>query len=68
MEVKFFSEWRVVMQTDGSLICPYIKGSLEGALCRIENRSVKDMADADIHVCMSEHFEFCPVQVLQRGR
>lgn len=56
------------MQTDGSLICPYIKGSLEGALCRIENRSVKGMADADIHVCMSEHFEFCPVQVLQRGR
>jgi len=49
------------MQTDGSLICPYIKGSLEGALCRIENRSVKDSAHADIHVCMSEHFEFCPV-------
>lgn len=49
------------MQTAGSLICPYIKGSLEGALCRIENRFVKESNGADIRVCMSEHFEFCPV-------
>lgn len=49
------------MQTYESLICPYVKGSMEGALCRIENRSVKESDAADIHVCLSEHFEYCPV-------
>lgn len=49
------------MQTVESLVCPYLKGSLEGALCRIGNRSVKELDAADIHVCLSEHFEFCPV-------
>lgn len=49
------------MQTNESLICPYIKGSIEGALCRIENRFVRESDAADIHVCLSEHFAFCPV-------
>ncbi|OGP13063.1 MAG: hypothetical protein A2052_04175 [Deltaproteobacteria bacterium GWA2_54_12] len=49
------------MQTIESLICPYLKGSQEGALCRIENRFVRESDEADIHVCMSENFEFCPV-------
>lgn len=49
------------MKTSDSLICPYIRSSMEGALCRIENRSVRESDAADIHVCLSEHFEYCPV-------
>ena len=49
------------MQTFESLICPYLKGSLDGALCKIENRFIREAEETDIHVCMSEHFEYCPV-------
>lgn len=49
------------MQTNEGLICPYVSGSMEGAMCRIENRYVKESDELDIHVCLSEHFEHCPV-------
>lgn len=33
-------------------VCPHLKGGMNGAICAIANDFIKDMLDADIHVCM----------------
>jgi len=42
-------------------ICPYLKGSPEGALCAASEKLVKDLIDVDIKVCMSRHHEACSI-------
>ncbi len=42
-------------------ICPYLKGTQQGAHCGASDRLVKDLADIDIKVCMSRHHEACSI-------
>lgn len=41
--------------------CPHIKGSIDGALCKIANSFIRQTAGADIHICLSDHFTYCPI-------
>lgn len=42
-------------------ICPYLKGSHEGALCIASNEFIKNINNIDIHMCMSRHYEACNI-------
>ncbi|MBF0505421.1 MAG: hypothetical protein HQL09_01175 [Nitrospirae bacterium] len=42
-------------------ICPYLKGTSQGANCGASNRLVKELPDIDIRVCMSRHHEACSI-------
>ncbi len=33
-------------------VCQHLKGNINGAICTIANNFIKDMSDADIHICM----------------
>lgn len=41
------------------IICPSVKGSDEGAVCTTSNEFIKNLKDADIDVCLSEHYGYC---------
>ncbi len=41
------------------LLCPYLKGSVDGALCNVVRDFIKKMDDVDIRMCMGRHFESC---------
>jgi len=45
------------------MFCPYLKGNLRGAQCGVVNRSIKDMKDVSIQICMSGHHEACTVYI-----
>lgn len=42
-----------------SIICPNLKGSLDGALCKLHKELIREMGQADIDICLSEHFSYC---------
>ncbi|MDA8077302.1 MAG: hypothetical protein M0Z79_00025 [Nitrospiraceae bacterium] len=42
-------------------MCPYLKGSSEGALCESISRLIKEMEDVSIKLCMNRHYEVCLV-------
>ncbi|MEW6115438.1 MAG: hypothetical protein AB1553_00855 [Nitrospirota bacterium] len=43
------------------IVCPNLKGSAEGAQCNMANGFIKDHKDTDIKICMSRHYESCPL-------
>jgi hypothetical protein len=45
----------------GIVICRHLKGSAEGALCMVVNKFIKNMNGFSIKVCMSRHYEACPL-------
>jgi hypothetical protein len=45
----------------GIVICRHLKGSAEGALCMVVNNFIKDMNGFSIKICMSRHYEACPL-------
>jgi hypothetical protein len=47
------------MNNIGFIMCPHLRGSAQGVLCDAAGRYVKDMAGADIRVCMNRHYEAC---------
>lgn len=42
-------------------VCPNLKGNAEGVRCSIANDFIKNIKDTDIKVCMSRHYESCPL-------
>jgi hypothetical protein len=54
-------------QTRG-LICQYLKGSSDGALCGVVDTLVRSLEDADIHICMNRHHEACSYYVFSLRR
>jgi len=44
-----------------TVMCPHFKGTDHGAECAIAMDIVRNIENADIKLCMSRHFEICPV-------
>ncbi len=57
-----------------AVMCPYLKGGDDGALCSIINNLVKDMEGFTIKLCMSRRYEACSAYIttllnmVQEGR
>ena len=49
------------MNMQSLIMCPYLKGSTEGAHCHAADKHIKDMKDVNIKVCMGRHHEACSV-------
>lgn len=49
------------MRAIGYVLCPNLKGSMQGIICAISNRLIRDMADLTIKLCMSQRHEACSV-------
>ncbi|MDA8241742.1 MAG: hypothetical protein M0Z67_15425 [Nitrospiraceae bacterium] len=49
------------MNTIVLVMCPHLKGSKEGTMCRVTNNLIKNMEGATIKWCMSRRHEACPV-------
>ncbi len=47
------------MGTIGFVLCPYLKGSIEGSVCGITNGLIKDMEGFTVKLCMSRRHEVC---------
>ena len=47
------------MKTISYIICPHLKGSMEGSMCGAANSLIKNTEDVDIRLCMSRHHEAC---------
>ncbi|HAM49273.1 MAG TPA: hypothetical protein DCP92_00715 [Nitrospiraceae bacterium] len=56
------------MHQTRELICQYLKGSPDGALCGVVDNLIRCMEDADIRVCMSRHHEACSYYVFSLRR
>lgn len=52
----------------GAVICPYLKGSQDGAVCNLLHTLVRNMEGITIKLCMNRHYEACSVYIgtLQR--
>ncbi len=46
-------------QKQFSVICPYLKGSPNGAVCGIADSLLKELESANIRLCMGRHYEAC---------
>ena len=53
----------VPMYPKSTLICPYLKGSSDGATCRIVHVLVRNISNADIQLCMGRHYEACALYI-----
>lgn len=51
------------MYPKSNLICPYLKGSSNGATCGIVDILVRDISNADILFCMGRHYEACALYI-----
>jgi hypothetical protein len=51
------------MKKIGFIICPHLKGSMEGSMCGAANSLIKNMEDVEIRLCMSRHHEACSVYI-----
>ena len=49
------------MNPENNAVCPYIKGSREGARCERADDYIRTIVCADIHLCMSENYRYCAV-------
>jgi len=45
----------------GFVLCPHLKGSMEGSVCSITNDLIKNMEDSTVKLCMSQRHEACYV-------
>ncbi len=49
------------MGSIGFVLCPHLKGSMEGSVCSITNNLIKDMEGFAVKLCMSRRHEACSV-------
>lgn len=49
------------MGTIGFILCPHLKGSMEGSVCCITNDLIKNMTGFTVKLCMSQRHEACSV-------
>ena len=49
------------MGTIGFILCPHLKGSMEGSVCVITNDLIKNMEGFTVKLCMSQRHEACSV-------
>lgn len=42
-----------------NIICPYLKGTAEGARCGAADKLVREIDGLSIKLCMSRHYEVC---------
>ena len=49
------------MGTIGFVLCPHLKGSVEGTVCSITNDLIKNMEGFTVKLCMSQRHEACSV-------
>ena len=47
------------MQFSSFAICPYLKGSNDGAQCIVTNSLIREMEGVTIKLCMHRHHESC---------
>ena len=53
-------ERRSIMHIDGVFtMCPYLAGSLEGAVCGAAFTLLRNIDDIHPDICLSRHFELC---------
>ncbi len=45
----------------GFILCPHLRGSMEGTVCKITNSLIKDMEGFTVKLCMSQRHEACSV-------
>ena len=45
----------------GFVLCPHLKGSMEGSVCSITNDLIKNMEGSTVKFCMSQRHEACSV-------
>jgi hypothetical protein len=45
-------------------MCPYLKGSKEGATCGVTRELVRNIDGITIKVCMSRHYEACSIYIV----
>lgn len=52
----------------GAVMCPYLKGSRDGAVCNLIHNFIRNMEGFTIKLCMNRHYEACSVYIgtLQR--
>ena len=43
----------------GFVLCPHLKGSMEGSVCGITNDLIKNMEGYTVKLCMSQRHEAC---------
>jgi hypothetical protein len=49
------------MRTVGFILCPHLKGSMEGSMCSVTNDLIKNMEGSTVKLCMSQRHEACSV-------
>ncbi len=49
------------MGMTGFVLCPHLKGSMDGTVCSITNSLTKDMEGFTVKLCMSRRHEACSV-------
>jgi hypothetical protein len=49
------------MGTIGFVLCPHLKGSVEGTVCSITSSLIKNMEGFTVKLCMSQRHEACSV-------
>ena len=45
----------------GFVLCPHLKGSMEGSVCGVTNDFIKNMEGFTVKLCMSKRYETCSV-------
>ena len=45
----------------GFVLCPHLKGSMEGSVCSITGKLIKNMEGFTVKLCMSQRHEACSV-------
>ncbi len=45
----------------GFVLCPHLKGSMEGTVCSITDSLIKNMEGFTVKLCMSRRHEACSV-------
>ena len=45
----------------GFVLCPHLKGSMEGSVCGITNNLIKNTEGFTVKLCMSQRHEACSV-------
>jgi len=43
----------------GFVLCPHLKGSMEGSVCCVTNDLIKNMEGFTVKLCMGRHHEAC---------
>ena len=51
------------MGITGFVLCPHLKGSMEGSVCGVTNDLIKNMEGFTVKLCMSQHHEACSMYI-----